>query len=67
MAFHCYMTYLALSVTGMMNRKGIETFKLVRWKQDTPLVTSDLCKEILLLIIMCWCHIAYGGKTVINS
>lgn len=54
------VAYLTLSITWMMNRKRIEAFKLVRRKQDTPLVTSDLCKKILLFIIMCWRDIAYG-------
>lgn len=52
------MAYLALSVTGMMNRVRIETLKLVRREQDAPLMSFNLCKEVLLLVIMSWCHVA---------
>lgn len=49
---------LALSVTGVMNRVWIETFKLVWREEDASLMAFNLCKEILLLVIMCWRHIA---------
>lgn len=51
--------YLALSVTGVVNREGVETLKLVGREQDAPLVTFDLCKEVLLLVVMGWRHVAY--------
>lgn len=51
--------YLALPVTWMMNRVRIETLKLVWWEKDASLVTFDLCKEILLLVIMGWGHVAF--------
>lgn len=50
--------YLALSVTGVVNREGVETLKLVRREEDTPFVTFDLCKEVLLLVVMGWRYIA---------
>lgn len=53
------MAYLALSVTWVMHGERIETFKLVWREEDAPLMAFDLCKEVLLLIIMCWCNVAY--------
>lgn len=45
--------YLALSVTWVVHWVRIETFKLVWREEETPLMAFNLCKEILLLIIMC--------------
>lgn len=52
------MAYLALSVTRVMHRVRIETFKLVWREEDAPLMAFDLCKEVLLLVVMRWCNIA---------
>lgn len=49
---------LALSVTWVMHRVRIETFKLVWGEEDAPLMAFDLCKEILLLVIMRWSNVA---------
>lgn len=57
----CY-SHLALSVTWMVHRIRVEAFKLIRRKQDTPLVTLNLSKEVLLLVIMSWCHIPYTKR-----
>lgn len=57
----CY-SHLALSVARMVHRIRVEAFKLIRRKQDTPLVTLNLSKEVLLLIIMSWCHIPYTER-----
>lgn len=46
----------------MMHRIRVEAFKLIRREQDTPLVTLNLSEEVLLLIIMSWCHIPYGER-----
>lgn len=46
----------------MVHRIRVEAFKLIRRKQDTPLVTLNLSKEVLLLIIMSWCHIPYTER-----
>lgn len=54
------MAYLALSITGMMYWVWIETLKLVRREQDASLMSFNLRKEVLLLVVMSWCHIAYG-------
>lgn len=56
------MTYLALSVTGVMHRVRIETFKLVWRKEDAPLVALYLCKEVLLLVVMRRRNVACGGR-----
>ena len=41
----------------MVHRIRVEAFKLIRREQDTSLVTLNLSEEVLLLIIMSWCHI----------
>jgi hypothetical protein len=41
----------------------IQTFKLLRRKENAPLVPPYLRKEILLLIIMTGSHIAYTTKS----
>jgi len=46
----------------MVHRIRVEAFKLIRREQDTPLVTLNLSEEVLLLIIMCWCHIPYTER-----
>lgn len=46
----------------MVHRIRVEAFKLIRREQDTPLVTLNLSKEVLLLIIMSWCHIPYRDR-----
>lgn len=46
------MDYLALPVTGVVHWVRIETFKLVWREEETPLMAFNLCKEILLLVIM---------------
>lgn len=56
------MTYLALSVTRVMHRVRIETFKLVWREEDAPLVAFYLCKEVLLLVVMCRCNVACGRR-----
>lgn len=61
------MAYLALSVTGVMHRVWIETLKLVWGEEDASLVAFDLCKEVLLLIVMRWCHITYGERVLIEN
>lgn len=52
-------SHLTLSVAWMVHRIRVEAFKLIRREQDAPLVTLNLGKEVLLLIIMSWCHIPY--------
>lgn len=47
-----------------MHRVRIETFKLVRREKDAPLMAFDLCKEVLLLIVMCWRNIAYRKEKI---
>lgn len=47
-----------------MDRVWIETLKLVWREEDAPLMTFDLCKEVLLLVVMCRCHIACGNTNV---
>lgn len=59
------MAYLALSVTGVMHRVWIETFELIRREEDASLMSFDLCKEVLLLVVMSWCHIAYSEWTTL--
>lgn len=54
-----YTTYLALSVTGVMDRVRIQTLKLVWREEDASLMTFYLCKKVLLLIIMRRCHITW--------
>lgn len=49
-----------------MNRVWIETFKLVWWEEDASLMAFNLCKEILLLVIMRWRHIACGDRLTEN-
>lgn len=46
----------------MVHRIRVEAFKLIRREQDTPLVTLNLSEEVLLLIIMSWCHISYTDR-----
>lgn len=46
----------------MVHRIRVEAFKLIRREQDTPLVTLNLSEEVLLLIIMSWCHIPYTER-----
>lgn len=65
--FYISIAYLALSVTGVMHRVRIETFKLVWREEDAPLMAFDLCKEVLLLVVMCRCHIAYGERILIEN
>lgn len=67
MNFYISMAYLALPVTGVMHRVRIETFKLVWGEEDAPLMAFNLCKEVLLLVVMCWCHIAYGERILIEN
>jgi len=43
----------------MMNWVRIKAVKLIWRKEDASLMSFNLCKEILLLIIVCWCHIAW--------
>lgn len=62
MGFYNCVTYLALSVARVMHRVRIETFKLVWWEEDAPLMAFYLCKEVLLLVIMCWRDIALGER-----
>lgn len=61
------MAYLALSVTGVMYRIRIKTFKLVWREEDAPLMAFDLCKEVLLLVVMCRCHISYDERLLIEN
>lgn len=67
MYFYISNAYLALSVTGVMHRVRIETFKLVWGEEDAPLMAFNLCKEVLLLVVMCWRHIAYGERILIEN
>lgn len=48
----------------MVHRIRVEAFKLIRREQDTPLITLNLSKEVLLLIIVSWCHIPYREKMI---
>lgn len=61
------MAYLALSVTGVMHRIWIETLKLVWREEDASLLAFDLCKEVLLLVVMCRRHIACGERILIEN
>lgn len=61
------MAYLALSVTGVMHGIWIKTLKLVWREEDASLLAFDLCKEVLLLVVMCWRHIAYGERILIEN
>lgn len=61
------MAYLALSVTGVVHRVWIETFKLVWGEEDASLMAFDLCKEVLLLVVMCWCHIAFSERILTEN
>lgn len=59
-------SYLALSVTGVMHRIRIETLELVGREEDASLVTFDLSEEVLLLVVMCRCHVPYSERTLKN-
>jgi len=56
------VAYLALSVTGVVHRIWIETLKLVGRKEDASLMAFNLCEEVLLLVVMCWSHVACGDR-----
>lgn len=62
MDFYIVVAYLALSVTGVVHRIWIETLKLVWRKEDAPLMAFNLCKEVLLLVVMCRRHVACGDR-----
>lgn len=61
------LTYLALSVTWVMDGVRIETLKLVWGEEDASLMAFYLCKEVLLLVIMCWCHIAWENDNIYSN
>jgi len=46
----------------VVHRIRVEAFKLIRREKDAPLVTLNLSEEVLLLIIMSWCHIPYAER-----
>lgn len=58
---------MTLPVTGVMHRVWIETLKLVGGEEDASLVAFDLCKKVLLLVVMCWCHIPCGETILIEK
>ena len=60
----CYLSlsYLALSVTWVVHRIWIETLKLVWGEEDASLLPFNLCKEVLLLVVMSRCHIPCGER-----
>lgn len=51
----------------MVHRVRVEAFKLIWREQDTPLVALNLSEEVLLLIIVSWCHIPWTKKETDNS
>ncbi len=50
-----------------MHRIWIETLNLVWGEEDASLLAFDLCKEVLLLVVMCGRYIAYGERVLIEN
>lgn len=46
------VAYLTLPIIRVVNRVWVEALKLLWWKQNEPLVASDLGEDVLLFIVV---------------
>lgn len=59
-------SHLALPVMWVPNWVWVEALVVLRWEQQEPLVTPQLGKQILLLVVVHWRYVAWIPKTKWN-